>query len=542
MFFVTNPRSCDVRSQRAWVDLLGEQEIPIVSDKRRTFERLFRRAVVSLLDAEGAVMRNLLSQPGSQLVATMCQDDTNHKIRLRQKKTRGGIVTTTWACLQDLCVRSRDQAGGLDLRTVSLPCPLLFLRHPNAATLAAAMAHCGAIQPSGRFGSLWGRDGGDQQQQIHSDRLHALVVIADSASTNIAMFRQLHQQQGDHVCMLLVRCCMHQSSLSKKPCMLAFNGMTTNLIRLGHLCAASSFVDRFHLAVHQLVQLRLRYTVVVSLPAETLSARMRLGTILRETVASPVPLALEVELLEFFHSHPDRTVQLEHFCSGGPSCCKSRRDAVAKATRLLTGMLTPCPGIPLLYRWKGWDASVAWCRRGFMWRVLPQILCAMQTKLPASDTNPSTAIGAGAAPSSSSASFAPMRVDDVAAEVLADIEGDENATPAALQGVRLQRASKWFTNPHTPGALTEAALLSEPFDRLADRLFHACRDTLHNAHDLPQGTQITPYMQDAQRRNRRGVFVDMVTGNLGLSARPTIPNPPCVWNHNHTSCLMNAQC
>ena len=153
-----------------------------------------------------------------------------------------------------------------------------------------------------------------------------------------------------------VNCLHHQCSLAKKPGLLQIDNLCSSMVRFCNAMRSSKFQDLFRAGL-QTISESMDRRVVQVLPDDCHSWNE-----LHLTLCRLLPHSLSVEqrslLLEMFNSDwrqdYEESGSWTHFCVG---CCSSDEDAKLKARECLRVLFEEFPQVPLLYRWKGWEAA-----------------------------------------------------------------------------------------------------------------------------------------------------------------------------------------
>lgn len=222
----------------------------------------------------------------------------------------------------------------------------------------------------------------------HGPKWNVVAYIGDALRVNDAVCAKLNKQvhykcishgdSGDPTaqCQTLfiqMHCMIHQISLTRKHLALAFSGLWSNLVRLGHLFESHSFRLHFKRCMRQVISNNFHYISVDSLPSDAVSWRdarikgLRLfsdsshGGLSNSSGASKRLKALVNCTKDNGNPSGDAFC---HWCV--PGCCaKGKSEALEEMLNQYEAIFDRMP-IPLLYRWKHAGQAIAFMRDGIV--------------------------------------------------------------------------------------------------------------------------------------------------------------------------------
>ena len=163
-----------------------------------------------------------------------------------------------------------------------------------------------------------------------------------------------------------LHCLHHQASLSKKPSLLAIEGLCSSMVRFTRAMRSSKFQDLFCKGLDEIaVSVDRQVVPVLSKSCEKWKLRQsRICSLLSYDSMTNDDFESLVNLFNGSWSESfEQTHSWVHYCNG---CCVSKQHTAVRARELLRKLFENFPQIPLLYRWKGWEASQNYVGIGVM--------------------------------------------------------------------------------------------------------------------------------------------------------------------------------
>lgn len=172
---------------------------------------------------------------------------------------------------------------------------------------------------------------------------------------------------------LETNCISHQAQLAKKPGLLQIDGLCSSMVRFARAMRSSKYQDLFAQGLETIAH-NVDRREVAELPQSCVEWQERsrrvcdlFGNALSEDIVD--------ELVTIFNGRWEDKFADDgcwlHFCCG---CCQSEEDTIQRARECLRTVFQSFPQVPLLYRWKGWEACQEYVSMGVLLHGFLQFL------------------------------------------------------------------------------------------------------------------------------------------------------------------------
>ena len=328
------------------------------------------RAVCALIQALAATLNAMFDRQQQPFHAINCHcvDDTSTRMRGPNPSTDPTTVYTIMNSVQSIHVHY--DASSPCYSSFQIPTPLLIVENANAAGIDKACMST-AVLTSGGAGELLRRFGVNDAYA----KFKTYVFIGDSLQANNASFQRecerLARKRRDpefvHHLALRVRCAVHAVCLVRKPIVLVIPRFWTTLVRLSHLFETVTFRKQLAASLTKIICESFVHIQCDNHPPEMAMWREK-AVRLKERfwcVSVRKREALS-QALDFFNGDLTGST-IMHYCkhdSEGQPCCKDYNAALTKALKCWVPWLSSGYPVPLLYRFKHYDAAAGFVHIG----------------------------------------------------------------------------------------------------------------------------------------------------------------------------------